>query len=100
MPTVTIDRDDVTQDEVVSALQNQLGSRYTVEARQHGTRELVSVKQSTLAFGSVHLVHEGSTTKLHVHGGGLLIGRLVNELTLARKVATALKAEPGLAGSS
>jgi hypothetical protein len=44
----------------------------------------------------VHVVREGGVTKYHVHGGGLLIGRLVNELGIARKVADAIKSAPGL----
>jgi hypothetical protein len=38
----------------------------------------------------VHLDQAGSATMFHVHGGGLVVSRLVNELGIAKKVATAI----------
>jgi signal-transduction protein with cAMP-binding, CBS, and nucleotidyltransferase domain len=96
MPTVTTAKSDITTDDAVSALQAQLGSKYTVSAKDSGTRQVLSVKQSALAFASVHMVQEDGVTKFHVHGGGLIIGRIVNELSIARKVAAAIKAAPEL----
>jgi hypothetical protein len=96
MPTVTTKGTDATTEQTVSALQAQLGDKYQVSANDHPNREVLSVKQSTLSFASVHVVREGGVTKYHVHGGGLLIGRLVNELGIARKVADAIKSAPGL----
>jgi DnaJ-class molecular chaperone len=96
MPTVTTQGTDVTTEQTVSALQEQLGDKYQVSAKDNPNREVLSVKQSTLSFASVHVVREDGVTKYHVHGGGLLIGRLVNELGIARKVANAIKSAPGL----
>ena len=96
MPTVTTAKSDITTDDAVHALQGQLGSKFTVIAKDSGTRQVLSVKQSTLSFASVHMVHEDGVTKFHVHGGGLIIGRIVNELGIARKVAAAIKAAPEL----
>jgi hypothetical protein len=39
----------------------------------------------------VHLNRDGSTTTFRVHGGGLIVGRIVNELGIARKVTEALE---------
>ncbi len=39
----------------------------------------------------MHKKDEPGATGFSVHGGGIVIGRLVNELTLARKVADALR---------
>lgn len=96
MPTVTTERTDVTTEQVVTALQAQLGDKYEVSAKDNPNRVVLSVKQSTLSFASVHVVKEEGVTKYHVHGGGLIIGRLVNELGIARRVADAIKAAPGL----
>lgn len=96
MPTVTTAKSAITTDDAVHALQAQLGSKFTVIAKESGTRQVLSVKQSTLSFASVHMVNEDGVTKFHVHGGGLIIGRIVNELGIARKVAAAIKAAPEL----
>jgi hypothetical protein len=96
MPTVTTHGTEVTTEQTVNALQAQLGDKYQVFAKDNPNREVLSVKQSTLSFASVHVVREDGVTKYHVHGGGLLIGRLVNELGIARKVADAIKSAPGL----
>jgi hypothetical protein len=95
MPTVTVPRPDITKEEAIAALQAQLGSGFTVTAKD-GAHEVLSVKRSSLSFASVHLAREAGVTKFHVHGGGLIIGRLVNELSIARKVATAIQQAPGL----
>jgi hypothetical protein len=34
---------------------------------------------------------DGTATTFHIHGGGLIVSRLVNELGIAKKVATAIK---------
>lgn len=97
MPTVTTTKSDITTEDAATALQSQLGDKYTVVVKDSSSRQVLSVKQSTLAFASVHIVKEDGVTKFHVHGGGLIIGRLVNELGIARKIAAAIKAAPGLA---
>ena len=44
-----------------------------------------------LALAVVHLADDGDTTIFRVHGGGLIIGRVVNELGIARKVRATLR---------
>ncbi|HEX3946470.1 MAG TPA: hypothetical protein VHW47_02140 [Acidimicrobiales bacterium] len=95
MPSVTITRTGVTKEDAATALQAQLGSRYTVIPKD-GSQDHLSVKQSTMVFASVRMASEPGGTTFHVHGGGLIIGRIINELTIARKVAAAIKAAPGL----
>jgi hypothetical protein len=95
MPTVTITRSNVTKEEAATALRAQLGGRYTVTPKD-GPHEALSVKQSTMSFASVRIERVPAGTKFHVHGGGIIIGRLVNELTIARKIATAISQAPGL----
>jgi hypothetical protein len=46
----------------------------------------------------VHLNQDGNTTTFHVHGGGLVISRMVNEFGIAKKVAATIAAAFG-AGS-
>jgi hypothetical protein len=87
MPTVTIDA-PVTMQETARALQDKLGSRYQVT--EHGSEEL-KVKQSAAATATVHVSRDGDATTFHVHGGGLVISRMVNELGIAKKVAETIK---------
>jgi hypothetical protein len=39
---------------------------------------------------TVHLDGEGDATVFHVHGGGLVISRMVNEFGIAKKAAAAI----------
>lgn len=90
MPTVTVSRTDLTPDEVVAALKDKLGSRYTVEPKS-GNPDVIHVETSAMSTSRVHIVPAASGTTLHVHGGGFIIGRIVNELGIAAKVAKALR---------
>ena len=38
----------------------------------------------------MHLDQDGNATTFHVHGGGLVISRMVNEFGIAKKVAAAI----------
>jgi H+/gluconate symporter-like permease len=38
----------------------------------------------------VHIRPHDGATQFHVHGTGIIIGRLLNELGIARRVATAI----------
>jgi hypothetical protein len=49
------------------------------------------VKQSVASIATVHLDRDGNATTFHVHGGGLVISRMVNEFGIAKKVAAALQ---------
>jgi len=64
----------ITAQQAADALQEQFGSDYRVTA--HGS-------------GAAGPGREATT--FHVHGGGLIIGRIVNELGIARPVTAAVK---------
>lgn len=96
MPHVTIARPNVTVEEAAEALRKELGDRYDVKA--DGSGKSLKVSTSTLAYANVHRKDESGATGFSVHGGGIVIGRIINELTLARKVAGAL--EKGLGSAA
>jgi hypothetical protein len=90
MPTVIIDRPVSIQD-TAEALQKGLGDRYEVTTHGSGAQEALKVKQSTAALATVHLTREGTTTTFHVHGGGLVISRMINEFGIAKRVSEAIE---------
>ena len=90
MPTITIDR-SVTVQDAAEALRQTLGDQYEVTAQGDGDEEALKVKRSVAALANVHLDRDGNTTTFRVHGGGLIISRLINELGIAKKVAGALQ---------
>lgn len=87
MTSVTIPR-AITVQEAADALQQQLGSRYQVTARG---RDSLTVKHGSLAFATVRLARDGNATAFHVHGGGLIISRIINQVGVARTVTAAIK---------
>jgi hypothetical protein len=89
MPTVSI-KSDASEADVVTAIKTGLGPGYDVESKD-GDKEVITVQKGTLTTAHVKLERTPAGTKAHVHGGGLIIGRLVNELGIANKVAKALK---------
>jgi hypothetical protein len=90
MPTVTVER-SVTVQQTASALQDKLGERYEVTTHGSGAQEALKVKQSAAATATVHLDRDGDATTFHVHGGGLVVSRMVNEFGIAKKVAAAIE---------
>jgi hypothetical protein len=90
MPTVTINA-SVTLQDTAEALQRKLGDRYEITSHGHGDQEALKVKQSAAALATVHLDHDNTTTTFHVHGGGLVISRMINEFGIAKKVAAAIE---------
>ena len=90
MPTVTIAR-SVTIQDTAEALQQSLGDRYEITTHGHGAQEALKVKQSAAALATVHLDQDSNTTTFHVHGGGLVISRMINEFGIAKKVAAAIE---------
>jgi hypothetical protein len=90
MPTVTIER-SVTIGDTAEALRQKLGERYEVSTHGQGDKEVLKVKQSAAAVANVHLDQTSSATTFHVHGAGLIISRLINELGIAKRVAAALE---------
>jgi len=90
MPTITVDR-SVTIEDTDEALRQHLGDRYEITTHGHGSQEALRVKQSAAALANVHLTHSGNSTTFHVHGGGLVISRMINEFGIAKKVAGAIE---------
>jgi hypothetical protein len=91
MPSATIPR-AITPDQAADALRDRLGSGYTITP--HG-RASLTVKHGGLAFATAHLGRDGDATTFRVHGGGLIIGRVVNEFGIARTVTAAIKESLG-----
>ena len=90
MPTVTVER-PVTLQQAATALRGKLGSRYEITTHGAGAQEALKVKQSEAATATVHLDREANATTFHVHGGGLVISRMVNEFGIAKKVAATIE---------
>ncbi len=88
MPTVTVTRADVTRDEAIQAVGQQLGNDYTV--RPGHRDDVFSVNKGALSGARVHIKQDDGATQFHVHGTGFIIGRVVNELSIARRVASAI----------
>jgi hypothetical protein len=86
MPTATVSR-PVTLEEAAATLQGQLGSGYKVTRRGS---DALAVSHGGLAFASVHVAQDDNATTFHVHGGGLIIGRIINEFGIARTVTSAI----------
>ena len=90
MPTVTVAR-SVTIQDTAEALEQALGDRYEITSHGQGAQEALKVKQSAAALATVHLDQGSNTTTFHVHGGGLVISRMINEFGIAKKVAEAIE---------
>ena len=93
MPSATIPR-AITPQQAADALKEQLGSGYKVTPRGTGS---LTVKHGGLAFATVHLSRDGNATTFRVHGGGLIVGWIINEFGSARTVTEALKESLGSA---
>ena len=96
MPSTTIAR-AITDQQAADALREELGSGYTIT--RHGTDSL-TVKHGGLAFATVRMARDGDATTFRVHGGGLIVGRIVNEFGIARTVTGALNDSLGSASAS
>jgi hypothetical protein len=99
MPTVTVDK-SVTVQETAEALSQKLGDRFTITSHGQGAQEALKVKQSAASLATVRLDQGSDTTTFHVHGGGLVISRMINEFGIAKKVAHAIEESFGPAPSS
>jgi hypothetical protein len=92
MPTVTVPRASVSRDEAMEAVRQQLGSDFKV--KPGGQDGVFSVERGTLTGAKVHIKPDGGSTQFHVHGTGIIIGRIINELGIARRVASAISKSP------
>jgi hypothetical protein len=90
MPTVIVPG-HVTLQQAATALQGKLGRRYEVTTHGSGAGQALKVKQSAASTATVHLDQDGDATTFHVHGGGLVISRMVNEFGIAKKVAATIQ---------
>ena len=99
MPTVTVEG-PVTLQQTAAALHDKLGSRYEVTTHGSGAQQALKVKQSAASTATVHLDRDGNATTFHVHGGGLVISRMVNEFGIAKKVAATIEEAFGTAPSA
>lgn len=89
MPNVTVPG-SVSAEDAEDVLRLQLGDRFSVEPREDDTDKF-KVKLSAVTYATVRLDRDESDTTFHVHGGGFIIGRAINEFGIARNVASALK---------
>jgi hypothetical protein len=89
MPSATIPK-AITAQEAAEVLRQQLGSGYKVTPHSGGSQDKLSVSHGA-AFASVHLTRDGNATTFRVHGRGVLVGLIVNELGIARTVIAAIK---------
>jgi hypothetical protein len=76
----------------MEALRQQLGPEYKVRAGSHD--EVFSVDKGTFTGAKVHMKTQGDSTEFRVHGTGIIIGRIINELTTARLVASSIEKAP------
>jgi hypothetical protein len=98
MPSATIPRAITTQ-EAAEALRQQLGSGYKITPHSGGSQDKLSVSHGA-AFAGVRLARTEDATTFHVHGRGLIVGLIVNELGIARTVTAAIKESLGTPRSS
>jgi hypothetical protein len=90
MPTISIDK-SVTVADTAAALQQRLGDRYEITTQGQGAKEALRVKHGAASLANVRLEQHENSTIFHVHGQGLIISRLINELGIAKTVAKAIE---------
>ena len=89
MPTVSI-KSDASEADLVAAIKSGLGSDYNVEPKS-SDKEMITVRKGTMSIAHVKLERTSVGMNAHVHGGGLIISRFVNELGIAKKVTQAIR---------
>jgi hypothetical protein len=90
MPNVTIAK-VIAPQEAAETLKARLGSDYKVTPHLGRIPPSLTVSRAGVAFATVRVLRGPDATTFRVHGGGLLVGRLVNELGIARTVTAAIK---------
>ena len=66
-------------------------SKSTTSTWNSRSQRELTVNQLSGKLGADHLDQDGNATTFHVHGGGLVISRMVNEFGIAEKVAAAIQ---------
>ncbi len=98
MSNIKVNR-SVTLSETTEALREHLDPSYTLTPHGDGSRETIGVKHGA-QFAGVRLIHGRDCTTFRVHGRGLLVGLVVNELTIARKVGSMIRDSFGSSSSN
>jgi acetylornithine deacetylase/succinyl-diaminopimelate desuccinylase-like protein len=91
MPKVKVPRKNVTPGEVVTVLSRRLGPGYQVES--NGDHR-VNVRKNSLMSAHISITERPGASVFRVSGGGLLVLRIVNTLSTARRVADSLRRSP------
>jgi acetylornithine deacetylase/succinyl-diaminopimelate desuccinylase-like protein len=91
MPKVKVPRKNVTPGEVVTVLSRRLGPGYQVES--NGDHR-VTVRKNSLMSAHISITEQPGASVFRVSGGGLLVLRIANTLSTARRVADALRRSP------
>jgi hypothetical protein len=94
MPTITITKVIAPQD-AAETLKAKLGSDYKVTAHPERIPPSLTVSRAGVAYATVRVIRDHDATTFRVHGGGLLVGRLVNEFGIARTVTAAIRESLG-----
>ena len=89
MATVHIER-QVSLDQAMEALRQQFGDRYRLTASHGGSHDAIRVAHG-MEMATVRIDRSSETTTFKVHGGGLIVGRVINELGLARRLRSTLQ---------
>lgn len=111
MSTVTVSRADLSTEEVVTVLRNDLRADYNVlpgmAIGQLAFQGLKQGRPNTIAVGTgdarlikaqVTITPQGGQTTLRIRPGGITIDRLVNTFTVAREIRRVLANSPSLSG--
>jgi len=87
MPTTKVSR-EVSLDEAESALSSALGPGYQVRRK---TASTLVVRRNGLVGAAVRMSSAGGTTTFKVSGTGLILNRVYNQLSIARRVGDVLE---------
>ena len=97
MPTITVSRPNVTQEELLAVLRDQLGGA-TIEP--HGGSE-VRVKTNIYSHAKVQILPGGGGTSFEVGPYTVgPVGYLVSSLGIVKRVASAIENAPQLRATS
>jgi hypothetical protein len=91
MANVTVDREGITVEETMAALRQELGEGHKLtEVPPDGIR----VQTNAMMVAKVQIRRQPGATVFHISGYGFIIGRIITELVIVRRVEAALKRAP------